>query len=303
MGLATPMAVMVATGLAAQRGCMVKSAEALESSARLDVVILDKTGTITEGAPVVSAAACMLAPMKDLATKWQAWRDAQPSAKTRTSSKQRPIVDFLDCAAGKDMNDRQLEAMNECFWWLLGTVESASDHPIARCITDYVKNMDDIPEVVAPRAFDYASGRGVTCVVDQLGGVTARVGNVRFFEETSAPGGLGPLQAWLDRMQGDSHTVVLLHVDGLAVGAVAMKDALRDDAQWVVNWLQEKIGAEVWMCTGDNTATAQSIANEVGIKKIIAEALPSTKKACVQQLQEKRKGGGRGSSIVAFVGD
>mmetsp|Transcript_59967 Transcript_59967/g.111206 ORF Transcript_59967/g.111206 Transcript_59967/m.111206 type:complete len:1068 (-) Transcript_59967:44-3247(-) len=298
MGLATPMAVMVATGLAAQTGCMVKSAEALESSARLDVVVLDKTGTITEGTPVVSASACMLAPLKELASKWQVWRDAQP----RTSSpKTLPMVDFLDCST--DVKDTDLEAMNECFWWLLGTVESASDHPIARCITDHVQKMAGLPEVVAPRTFDYASGRGVTCVIDQLGGVTARVGNVRFFEETCAPGGLGPLQKWLDGMQSHSHTVVLLHVDGKAVGAVAMKDSLREDAPWVVNWLQQKLGAEVWMCTGDNTATAQSIAHEVGITKVIAEALPSTKKACVQQLQEKRKGGGLGRSTVAFVGD
>merc|ERR1719424_1751638 len=74
MGLATPMAVMVATGLAAKRGCLVKSAEALEVSARLDVVVLDKTGTITRGAPRVSAAACCAEAFAPLEQAWEALR-------------------------------------------------------------------------------------------------------------------------------------------------------------------------------------------------------------------------------------
>mmetsp|Transcript_70492 Transcript_70492/g.168833 ORF Transcript_70492/g.168833 Transcript_70492/m.168833 type:complete len:1090 (+) Transcript_70492:104-3373(+) len=301
MGLATPMAVMVATGIAAQRGCMVKSAEALESSARLDVVILDKTGTITEGAPSLTSAACLAEPMKEWLDHWQKFCKTQQRSGGQ-EAKDEPSLQFID-------GDQVLTDMDEaselqrCFWWLLGTVESASDHPIAKCISASVQAMPGLPQIVPPRSFDYASGRGVTCMVEQLGGVTARVGNVRFFEETAGKGGLGPLQGWVDEMQSSSHTVVLLHVDGKPVGAVAMKDRVRPDAPWVVNWLRRELGTEVWMCTGDNAATAQSIAHEVGITKVIAEALPSTKKNCVQQLQEKAKGGSSGRSVVCFVGD
>merc|ERR1719296_387794 len=66
MGLATPMAVMVSTGVAAKRGCLVKSAEALETSAQLDGIVLDKTGTITAGAPAIRAAALVARPLEEL---------------------------------------------------------------------------------------------------------------------------------------------------------------------------------------------------------------------------------------------
>merc|ERR1719162_394890 len=70
MGLATPMAIMVATGVAAKRGCLVKSAEALETSARLDAIVLDKTGTITKGAPTIQAAAFIAEPLEGLLDAW-----------------------------------------------------------------------------------------------------------------------------------------------------------------------------------------------------------------------------------------
>jgi len=89
---------------------------------------------------------------------------------------------------------------------------------------------------------------------------------------------------------------VLLHVDSLLLGAVALRDPIRKEAEWVVGYLKDKLGLEVWMCSGDNTATAQSVAREVGIEHVIAEALPQTKRHCVQKL----KSAGR---HVGFVGD
>jgi len=100
--------------------------------------------------------------------------------------------------------------------------------------------------------------------------------------------------------QEQGHTVALLHIDGLAYGAVALQDPIRDEAAWVVKYLEDTLGLEVWMCTGDNSATATAVAREVGISNVVAEALPATKSECVRQLQEQGKTGKR---RICFVGD
>jgi len=79
-----------------------------------------------------------------------------------------------------------------------------------------------------------------------------------------------------------------------------MRDPVREDAAWVVDYLANRLGLEVWLCSGDNTATALCIAHEVGIKHVVAEALPSTKCECVQQLQNH---GSMANRKICFVGD
>eukprot|EP00930_Biecheleria_cincta_P096170 TRINITY_DN88043_c0_g1_i1.p1 TRINITY_DN88043_c0_g1~~TRINITY_DN88043_c0_g1_i1.p1 ORF type:complete len:1157 (+),score=212.55 TRINITY_DN88043_c0_g1_i1:28-3471(+) len=299
MGLATPVAVMVATGVAAKRGCLIKSAAALETSAHLDAIVLDKTGTITEGKPAVGAAVCIADSFTLVAAAWE----KLSGSNTRQRNKYRKCaMKFI----GSDPPSSPDE-LEDCFWWLLGTLESASDHPLAKCIQTEVLSMAHLPSIVAPRDFEYLSGRGLRCRVEQLGGVEARVGNLSFFEESlqriskgqTQPAGASELLDWTTSLQRAGHTVVLLHINGLPMGAVAMKDSIRPDAPWVIDHLTNRLGLDVWLCTGDNTATAQTIAAEVGIRNVVAEALPSAKSACVRQLQQE----GSGEKRVAFVGD
>jgi len=186
-------------------------------------------------------------------------------------------------------------------------LESSSDHPVAKCIFDTVNCLSGLPEIIPPTMFEYFSGRGVLCTVSALHGVSARAGNMRFYEETldqsKEEAQLGPcnaeLHAWISTMQERGETVVLMHLDSTLVGAVSLSDPVRPDAAWVVDYLQNTLGLEVWLCTGDNAATAQSIANEVGIHHIVAEALPGAKSACVKQLQAR----GPTPRRVCFVGD
>jgi len=191
------------------------------------------------------------------------------------------------------------------FWWLLGTLEAASDHPVAKCLLAAARRAQ-APGPAAARDSEYLSGRGVRCSVEQLGGAEAGVGNVRFYEEAAAARGAQEapgaqeLLGWVASLQCHGHTVVVLHVDGQALGAVAMRDPVREDAAWVVDYLQRCLGLEVWLCSGDNSATAQCIAREVGIPNVVAEALPLTKSECVQKLQQC---GPRGGRRVCFVGD
>mmetsp|Transcript_108578 Transcript_108578/g.248832 ORF Transcript_108578/g.248832 Transcript_108578/m.248832 type:complete len:468 (+) Transcript_108578:3-1406(+) len=283
------MAVMVATGVAAQRGCLVKSAAALEIGAGLQAIVLDKTGTVTQGTPAVRAAACVVGAFEDLTARW---REVQGEAVD--GSRGKASMQYLD---DKPVDPSAAAEASACFWWLLGTLECASDHPLAQCISQFVKEMPGLPEIVPPSEFEYRSGRGMQCEVPALG-ITARVGNLRFLEESQATAAPG-LQGWIAEMQVTGHTVVVLHAAGVALGAVGLQDPIREDAVWAVSEMQ-RMGAEVWLCTGDNTATAQAIAAEVGIDNVVAEALPSTKGDLVRQLQRQR--GGR-KRRVCFVGD
>lgn len=302
MGLATPMAVMVATGVAAKRGCLVKSAAALESSSSLDAVVLDKTGTITEGAPRIQAAACNVKAIRDLLDRAQQndWGNAMDNLHLPEG--------IAACSIG-DVEQTVPRDVEACFWWLLGTLESSSDHPVAKCILGYVQQIRGLPPIAAPKNFEYFSGRGMKCVIEQLGGAVARVGNLSFYEEAVDADGRvenpedALLMEWVAKAQRLGWTVVVLHVDSVLLGAVSLRDPVRKDAEWVVRYFKDTLGLEVWLCTGDNTTTAQSIAHEVGIEHVVAEALPLTKSESVQQLQASRRGRNGGEFKVCFVGD
>jgi len=275
MGLATPMAVMVATTVAARRGCLVKSAAAFETSAKLDAIVLDKTGTITEGSPSIQAAVVNVEAFDHIWDSWMSFRRSVPAAKAKGSSG--GTCPLTVEVIGKE-DPTVTQELKACFWWLLSTVECSSDHPLARGIRALIENLE-LPPVVAPQKFEYISGRGVRCVVDQLGGVNAGVGNLSFYQEVSGvkskTRGAAKLERWVAGMQQHGHSVVLLHVDAQPLGAIALQDPIREDSKWVVEFLTQRLGLEVWLCTGDNTATAQSVAREVGIRNVVAEALPA----------------------------
>lgn len=303
MGLATPMAVMVATGVAAKQGCLIKSAAALESAAHISTIVLDKTGTLTEGAPKVQAALCFAESFEEFAGAWRAQLRKRPAGiTTQQESSRRLRLDLEPAIAGATLGEDDVWA---CFWWLLGAAEGASDHPVAKCITQAVDSMPSLPPRTKPLNFEYASGLGVRCAVEQLG-TAVRVGNMRFYEQAipreAEPPASAKLRAWVRELQEEGHTVVVLHTDRMPLGAVAMQDPVRENAEWVVAYLTKRLGLEVWLCTGDNAGTAHLVAEQVGIRNVVAEALPATKSECVERLQRNRSGRGR-RRFVAFAGD
>ncbi|CAK0896893.1 unnamed protein product [Prorocentrum cordatum] len=332
MGLAVPMAVMVSVGIAAKRGCLVKNAEALEVSARMDVLVLDKTGTITEGAPRITLAAYCPEVFAPLQSAWASVQATAPppvafeaantvdtkgsvlspgsfGAKSSTSSagsrRSRAAPAPTVQAIGDAQSGSDTKALQDCFWWILGSLESTSDHPIARCVQGAVQRMPGLPPAAGPQDFEVTAGRGVRCIMSELGGVTARVGNLSYFQENAAeqqPESGEKVVQWMKDMQGQGHIVVLLHIDGVPAGAVALRDPVREEAPGVIDYVQRKLGATVWMCTGDNAATAHVIAREVGIEHVIAEAMPATKSELVAKLQKPAKPGRRPLK-VCFCGD
>ena len=239
LGLATPTAIMVGTGLGAKRGVLFKSAIALETAARIEVVVMDKTGTLTKGEPEVTDV----------------------------------VVNGFD--------ERELLR-------LVAAVERSSEHPLAEAIVRRAES-EGVPEEAA-KDFENVPGQGAVARVD---GRTVAVGSRRLMERRGVD--LAPLADRREELAAGGRTAVLAEVDGQPAGLFGVADAPRETAAAAVRALHEK-DVEVVMLTGDNRATAERIADRLGIDTVIAEVLPGDKAAKITELQaDGRK--------VAMVGD
>ncbi|MEW2081036.1 heavy metal translocating P-type ATPase [Streptomyces sp. NPDC005283] len=240
LGLATPTAIMVGTGLGARRGVLFKNAVALEASAGIQTVVMDKTGTLTKGEPEVT----------DLIT-FPGWDEGE-------------------------------------LLRLVAAVERESEHPLAEAVVRYAESR--AVDTVSARHFENVPGHGATAVVD---GHRVAVGNRRLAEREGVD--LGQLTTRREELASTGRTVVIATVDGRAAGMVGIADAPRETSAAAVTELHA-LGVEVVMLTGDNQATAERIADRLGIDTVIAEVLPGDKAAKVAELQ-------RGGRTVAMVGD
>ena len=239
LGLATPTAIMVGTGLGAERGVLFKNATALETSARIDTVVLDKTGTLTKGEPEVT----------DVVVEGMAENDLLA---------------------------------------LVAAVERESEHPLAGAIVRYAADRG----VASPALTGFRNVPGHGASAD-VGGQRVIVGNRKMMLAQDVE--VGSLMARRDELAAAGRTAVLVAVDGRAAGVIALADAVRETSAEAVAALHES-GIEVVMLSGDNEATANRIAAQLGIDTVIAEVLPGDKAAKVAQLQSAGK-------RVAMVGD
>ena len=229
LGLATPTAIMVGSGLGAKRGILFKNATALETSARVDTVVMDKTGTLTRGEPEVT----------DL------------------------IVDGPDRA--------RLLA-------LAAAVERESEHPLARAIVRYAEEQG--APTLRATGFRTMAGHGALADVD---GHRVAIGNRRLMDAENAA--LGHLGRRREEVAVGGKTAVLVAVDGRAAAVIGIADAVRETSAAAVAGLHQA-GVQVVMLTGDNAATAQRIADQIGIDIVIAEVLPEDKAGKVTGLQQ-----------------
>jgi Cu2+-exporting ATPase len=240
LGLATPTAIMVGTGLGAKRGILFKSAGAIEAAARIEVVAMDKTGTLTLGEPqvteVVTAASVTEAEMLRLAS----------------------------------------------------AVERESEHPLAEAVVTYARTAG-IPDATAVR-FESVPGQGATADVD---GHKVAVGSARLLAREHIE--LGALADRSTALASAGQTVVWVALDGQAAGLVAIADAVRPTSAAAIAALSAA-GVTTVMLTGDNQATAERIAGQLGVTMVIAEVLPADKAAKITELQATGK-------KVAMVGD
>ena len=237
LGLATPTAIMVGTGRGAQSGVLIKGGEALETAHRLTTVVLDKTGTLTRGAPAVTDVA----------------------------------------AVGID----ETELLRLC-----AGAEGGSEHPLGEAI---VRAAAERGLARPPaEAFEALAGRGVRA---RVAGREILVGTARLLGER----GIVVDEAMAQRFADAGKTPVFVAVDGRAAGLLAIADPVKEGAQRAVARLQA-LGLEVVMLTGDQRRTAEAVAREVGVDRVLAEVLPDGKAEEIRRLRSEGK-------VVAMVGD
>ena len=237
LGLATPTAIMVGTGKGAENGVLIRDGGALETAHKLDTVVLDKTGTITEGKP--------------------------------------RVTDVMLFGGGHGLD-------NDGLLRLVAAAERGSEHPLAAAVLTAAAERG--LEVPAAARFEAVAGHGIRAVVD---GHAVVAGNERL---------AGPAARHAsEEVTAEGKTVITVEIDGEPAGAIAVADTVKTGSATAVRQLRE-MGLEVVMLTGDSRRTADTIAAQVGIDRVVAEVLPGQKAAQVAALQAEGK-------KVAMVGD
>ena len=255
MGLATPTSIMVGVGKGAENGILFKNSAALEQAHKLDVIVLDKTGTITRGEPSVTDVI-----VGQATGDWRLGGDPLPNP-------QSPISNLL---------------------YLAASAERGAEHPLGEAIVRAAKERG--LALAEPNDFQAIAGHGIGATVD---GHALLLGNLRLMErEQVGLNGLGPKAA---KLQEEAKTVMWLAVDGQAAALIGVADTVREGSKEAIAALR-KLGLQVAMLTGDNQATAQAIAAQVGIDRVFAEVLPGDKAQHVAALQKE-------GYRVAMVGD
>lgn len=240
LGLATPISIMVGVGKAAEYGVLIRQGDALQRAGQLTTVVLDKTGTVTEGRPTVT--------------------------------KLLPI--------GQWNEERLLQ--------IAASIETGSEHPLAEAVVDAARQKG--LALMAAEEFTAIAGHGVSASVE---GQRVLFGNAKLMQDNQIQ--LGELADAADKLASDAQTPMFLAVDGLLTGIVAVADPVKADSRDAIKRLQAE-GIRVVMLTGDNHATAEAVARDVGVDEVIAEVLPADKADKIASLQTA-------GAVVGMVGD
>jgi len=243
MGLAVPTAVMVSTGKGAEIGVLIKGGEALQRAGDVRTVVLDKTGTVTEGRPTVTN--LIIAPGGFAAGEGELLR-------------------------------------------LVASLEASSEHPLADAIVRHARDRE--LALSTPESFDSVTGRGATGVVD---GIALAVGNAALMADRVID--VAGLRTIADTLAAEGKTPVFVAANGALAGMLAIADPIKATSRDAIAQLH-RMGLEVVMLTGDNRRTAEAIAREAGIDRVVAEVLPEGKVAEIKRLQSEGK-------VVAMIGD
>lgn len=239
LGLATPTAIMVGTGKGAENGILIKSGVALEGAHKIDTVVFDKTGTITEGKPKVT----------DIVTK---------------GLSEDELLRYASSA------------------------EKGSEHPLGEAIV--VAGVERGLELFEITSFKSVPGEGIVALINDK---NILIGNNKLMKNNNID--INSVENDVKSLASQGKTPMYMAIDGTLAGVIAVADTLKANSKKAVEALH-KLGIEVVMLTGDNEKTAQAIAKEVGIDKVVSDVLPGDKANEVKRLQDEGKN-------VAMVGD
>ena len=240
LGLATPTALMVGSGLGAEKGVLIRSGEAIQTMKDIKIIAFDKTGTITKGKPELT----------DLL----------------------PLNNFKE----------------EELLFYASSIEAASEHPLASAFMEKAGEKGLHPGEV--EQFAAITGKGVE---GQIQDKKILVGNRQLMSIKEV--NYENQEDTLESMENEGKTAMLVAVDGVLAGIVAVADTLKENSEIAIAAI-EKMGIRTAMITGDNRRTAEAIARKVGISRVLAEVLPEGKVDEVRKLQDEY-------NMVAMVGD
>ncbi|MEG2812529.1 MAG: heavy metal translocating P-type ATPase [Clostridium sp.] len=239
LGLATPTAIMVATGKGAQEGILIKGGQVLETAYKVQDIVFDKTGTITEGRPKVT-----------------------------------------DILTNNIDEDELLQ--------IVASGEKGSEHPLGEAI---VREAEDRGlKIDSIENFKAIEGHGISCIVNSK---SVLIGNIKLMNENNID--VSSFIKSSEDIASQGKTPMFASIDLEFKGIIAVADTIKEGSKEAVEMLRD-MGINVYMITGDNTATAKAIASQVGIENVLSQVLPEDKASKVNELKTKGR-------VVAMVGD
>jgi Cu+-exporting ATPase len=260
VGLATPSAMMAGTGKAAEHGVLFKGADAIEAASKLTTIVFDKTGTLTKGEPSVTD---VITPHPYLTRSLSACGEGQ--------------------GEGMGVRLEELEVLR-----LAAIAEKNSEHPLGEAIVRAAQEHNI--EIPPAESFNAIPGHGVEA---RYQGKEILLGNRKLMAERGVD--ISALLAHAETLEQDGKTVMFVALDRKALGLIAVADTLKEYSIEAVQQLH-RLGLSVVMITGDNRRTAEAIARQLGIDRVLAEVLPQDKAEDIKKLQAQ-------GQRVAMVGD
>jgi cation transport ATPase len=346
LGLATPTAIMVGTGMGAKNGILIKGGEALETTHKIKTIVFDKTGTITEGKPEVTD--IITIEPQAAADVTGAKSNGVADGKTAEAADEYKGAGIADAAAAKTAGikstaasirenaaavaasvKKNAAAVVASVKRTVATAKSAVGNKIAGAKTTGAKGAAVMPTVAAPidrtellrlaasaekgsehplgeaivraaqkdglslyeiERFEAATGFGILAVINKK---QIYLGNKKLMLNKNVA--LDALEAQSDALAAKGKTPMYVAVDGRLAGIIAVADVIKPSSYKAIAVLQ-KMGIETVMITGDNKRTAEAIAEQAGISRVLSEVLPEDKAAEIKKLQA-------GGDKVAMVGD
>lgn len=263
LGLATPTAIVMGTGLAAQRGILIRDVNALEKAEKLNIVVFDKTGTLTRGKPIVT----------NIVPSLQSLPRAEPAPGFDTGNRGRGLGEVYK---------------NNDILRIAASLEKNSEHPLAQAIVDKAEKEKIKLEKVTN--FKVIPGKGVEA---KLEGKELYLGTRKLLEDNNID--TREVARITAGLESQGKTAVILAQDKDILGIIAIADTLKDHAKEAVGNLK-RLGKKVYIITGDNKRVGEAIAKEVDADSVLAEVLPQEKSAEIKKLQQE-------GNIVAMTGD
>lgn len=232
LGLATPLAIVVAEGMCASNGILVKKSEILENAKKVDTIVFDKTGTLTYGT--------------------------------------------LKIAHIKNYSDIEEKKLLQ----LVASIESKSTHPIGKAFVNYLE--ENNLEKLEVKEFGNVTGLGI---IGKVEGQKLILGNAKILKEYQVE---NVYQQEEEELTGKGNSIVYVASPNKILALVGVNDMVRENAVEVIKELN-KNKIETIMLTGDNQKTAEKIASEIGITKVISNVLPSQKTQVIKELKQQNK--------------